>query len=426
MREHKLWVATGGLAMAMATMACAGGPGGGGGGTGGAGPDGGGGTGGTQGSDAATGDRSTTANDAPAASDGRAGDAAGGVGGGGGAGGGSGIDAASADRPAWDGAGPICGEQTTPIMISPKTPDVVLGFDRSGSMGQPFGTSTRYRTVQPLLKGLVTKYEDRIRWGYEEFPAAKKPKGCWATGVCIRPDFLNAAPINKAIDIPPGNGGTCMSPPRPEPATDSGSTPTPDSVRNVREFYQDFQDGVKERYLLLATDGEPACGLDGTPRMTPDDQLRFCDQTVDQIRMLLAAGVKTVVLGVSEEVADSACLDRMAQAGGAVNQAGPLAYYDAKDPALLEKHLSEIVAGLAKPACRVDLTSAPADHARVAVFFNKVQVPWDPTGMNGWSYAPGSTTQILIHGTYCTDLQAYRVSEIGVLFGCPPCVGTAC
>ncbi len=341
-----------------------------------------------------------------------------GAGGGPGGGGGGGIRDGGAPGP--DGAvsfevgSMTCGEMTTAIPFSPKTPDVVIAFDVSGSMSNSFGTGTRYTTERDIMVPLVNTYQDRIRWGYEEFPR----KNCFGSGgacpdklcatigcagaVVVQPAFMNAAMVNAHVEnkVNPSCGG-------------GAGTPTPGALRLIREFYAGFVDGIKERYVLLSTDGEPnQCNGDE------------CNKSVAEITAMLNQGVKTIVLGVSQDVGASSCLNRMAMAGGVPRPGGPPHYYAGSDPASLKKYLEEIVTGIAKPSCKIDLTSPPPDATKVGVFFDKKQIPWDPARKNGWDYAPGSTTQIIIYGSYCTSLETFAVKDLGVLYGCPPCGGT--
>ncbi len=416
--ERALLSCLGGLTLATACSA----PSAGGGGAAGAG--GGGEAGGNAGSDATLADGGGGQQaDGRRDTAGRGGGAGGGAGGAGG-GSGDGPDAAP-DRTVvgLEDGGRTCGELTTNIPYVPKTPDVVIAFDRSKSMDRAFGTGTRYATERDLLKPLVTMYQDRIRWGFEEFPSkgAAESGACYAGRVCVTPAPMNAAAVNAAIDTP-----TCVASARPPPkSTIYAGTPTPDALRNAREFYRALTDGIKDRYVLLSTDGEPVCSLDGGgPGWGEMGTARFCDEAVAEVKMLLADGVRTVVLGVSEEVAASACLERLAVAGGAPNPAAPPSFYRAADPASLEKYLGEIVRGIAKLSCFVDLTMSPPDAAKVALFFDRTQVPWDPSRKDGWEYDPANPLRILIYGSYCAKLEGSDVKEIAVRYGCPPCRGT--
>ncbi len=293
-----------------------------------------------------------------------------------------------------------CGEQTAKLPHAPSTPDVIIAFDKSASMLSQFGVGkTRYTTERDLLKPLVMQYQDRIRWGYLEFPQLTPPMAI------VAPVLNNAAKVNAAID----DCGPMLD--TRNPPCDRGSgTPTSTAIMRARNFYAGLNDGIKNRYVLLSTDGEPT-------------NAGGCDAVITELNMLRTAGVKTIVLGVSDQVAASVCLDRMADAGGAPRPGMPK-YYESKTPELLAMHLSEIIGGFAKPSCEIDLTMAPSDPSLVAVFFDGKQIPYDPTRMNGWTFEPGSTTRIIIHGSYCTRLQGFEFMTIDVKFGCPPCGGT--
>ncbi len=326
---------------------------------------------------------------------------------GGGGGGGAVVDAAAADFGVSSDVGKSCGEQTTPIMFNPKVPDVLIAFDKSSSMHvNKIGMRSRYEVERDLLVPLVSQYEDLIRWGYEEFPKDTSTEGCpdgpfcCGTPVIVPPDFLNAMKVNAQINI--------------SKIGIRAGTPTASGLEICRKFYDGFVDNVSERYVLLSTDGEPTCG-------TGDE----CNAPEAQVKMLAAGGVKTVVLGVSEEVQHSDCLNRLALAGGVPRPGGPPHFYPGTNAADLEKYLKEIVAGLAKPPCTIDLASLPPDAQKVAVYFDDKQIPWDPGNSDGWNYdPPGSFNRIRIYGAHCTNLQTFKVKKIDVIYGCPPCGGT--
>ncbi len=357
---------------------------------------------------------------------GSGGSGSGGGGASGGSAGSSGPDAGFDSFVLSDG-GQVCGEQQTPIPHSPSTPDVVILFDHSRSMDEKFGTSTRYGTERDILKPLVAMHQRRIRWGFERFPireSCPSPTGCCAEQVCIQPALDNAAKVHAGIDDthpfcarlpdPPGTP-TCGSGPGQAgcPST-VGATPSHVALRAAREFYAGFKDGVTDRYVLLSTDGEPSCN-------TTND---LCAASVDEIKRMLAMGVKTIVLGLSEDVASSMCLQRMGAAGGGPRAGQNPAYYPARDPAALQTFLNEIIAGIAKPPCKIDLDAMPIDRDRVAVFFDNKQIPRDPGRTNGWEYDPSEPRRILIYGSYCTNVETFQVNTIDVKFGCPPCGGT--
>jgi hypothetical protein len=296
--------------------------------------------------------------------------------------------------------GPVCGRQTTPLEFTPVVPDVLIVFDKSGSMSQRFGTGTRLTTERDLLAPLVTEYQDRVRWGFQEFPLNTAAMACPAGMSCC------AGPV--AVGIAPMNGMAVANAISPRLGSESRiNTPTPHALKLAREYYAGLNDGISERYVLLSTDGEPNC-----PSSPP-----ACDASEQEVKGLLAAGVKTFVLGVSEEVGASQCLDRLARAGGAPRKMGPPFYFPAKDPALLKEYLNEIIGQIAKPSCRLRLNAAPPDPKNVALYFDGVEVPRDPNHMNGWDY--DGTMQIVLYGSPCSRVEAAMVKNIQILFGCP-------
>lgn len=312
----------------------------------------------------------------------------------------------------WDGGGPTCGEMTSPIPHEPRTPDVIIAFDRSGSMDIAFGSGTRYTTERDILKPLVVKYEDLIRWGYEEFPIKVTDPGkpacpagmsCCGDKVSVPPAFKNAVAVNARIET--ARMGYDLA------------TPTASGLKNVKDFYAGFTDGIKDRYVLLSTDGVPNCS--GAGKVSGD----ACGDAVSEVSALLAMGVKTIVLAVSEEVAMAPCMEMLAAAGGAPRPGGPPSYYPSTTPDELKKALGDLVGGLAKPSCVIDLTKTPPDPKKVAVFADGVQVPWDPGHADGWDYDPPPNT-IRVFGSWCTKVETFMVKELSVRFGCPPCGAT--
>src|SRR5436190_14222978 len=71
-----------------------------------------------------------------------------------------------------DGTGaevPICGETHT-LDFQRRPADVLILFDRSESMLTEFSTGTRYSVVAERLGELVDVYQDKLRFGFQQFP----------------------------------------------------------------------------------------------------------------------------------------------------------------------------------------------------------------------------------------------------------------
>src|SRR5687767_422864 len=62
----------------------------------------------------------------------------------------------------YDGGGeiPQCGYTARTLEVEPRLSDVLIVFDRSGSMSNAFGTGTRYSVEAELLTDMVVTYQD--------------------------------------------------------------------------------------------------------------------------------------------------------------------------------------------------------------------------------------------------------------------------
>src|SRR5262249_17921387 len=89
----------------------------------------------------------------------------GGNGGGRGAGGGAGGAGGSGGPAGRDGGAdaPVCGEQT--FMLERVPPKVLIVLDRSGSMGWPATTGTRWSNVTAAINTVVMSLQAVIEWG---------------------------------------------------------------------------------------------------------------------------------------------------------------------------------------------------------------------------------------------------------------------
>jgi hypothetical protein len=230
-------------------------------------------------------------------------------------------------------------------------PEVIISFDRSGSMRDPFGTGTRYTIARDVLTKLVQEFQNKIRFGYEQFPSQSLRcgtqtgpgnviiiGGCCGEPVSIPPAINNATAVASALARAAPNGGT----------------PTHTAMREVRTFYRNNPSNGRARFVLLSTDGEPNfCNATGGDTKAVTD-------TVAEIRGMSGEGVKTIVLGLSEVGFGTDALDRMAIAGGAARAGGKPAYYPAKNPAELEQALRSILTGVSQ-TCNPDAGTPGTD-----------------------------------------------------------------
>jgi hypothetical protein len=326
----------------------------------------------------------------------------------------------------WPGDGPssprdACGE-TRPLSFQLRAADVLLVFDRSDSMATEFSTGTRYSITAAMLGDLVDLYQDKVRFGFQEFPDQRACPPEHAPGCCAGPPAVpvalsSGAPVRAAIAA----------------AQPGGSTPTAEALRRAREYYAGLDDGVAERYVLLSTDGQPSC--DSTGHLAEADVLDAdgkriagaCYDALVEVDKLVAAGISLVVLGVAADDPGprSSCLEELARRGR-----GPMApvtpgdrpwFFPATDRDKLELALQQIFGGVIQPPCSLSLRQTPPDPEQVSVLLDGHQVPRNRN--YGWDFeSPDDTQQIHFYGEYCNRLHRFQVSTIDVRWGCPPCL----
>jgi hypothetical protein len=234
-----------------------------------------------------------------------------------------------------------------PATPAPGTPEVLIALDRSGSTSRPLSTGgpSRLEVMVTALRDLVRRYEGRVRWGYLEFPmntyerACPGGLACCAGGALVAPSPFGFQAIDQVLQTSsrctPGASGGC--------GEVRVGTPTWDALRVARELYAAPGDG-RARYVLLATDGEPGCS--SFPNA--------CNASEEEARRLLAAGVRTIVLGVGQDAAASACLGRLALAGGAPRPGGPPHHHAGIEPESLRAYFDHGVLGPAAACPRGD------------------------------------------------------------------------
>ena len=156
--------------------------------------------------------------------------------------------------------------------------------------------------------------------------------------------------------------------------------------------------------MLLITDGKQsgcssAGGDSGTTQLIKD--------------LLKTDKVATYVVGFGSEV-DPAQLDVFAAAGGKP-AIGAKAFYDASD----QKSLDTALASIAKQGlgCVYKLTQLPANLSAIYVFLDNIEVKRDTTHTGGWDFNP-STHQVTFYGQTCQDLQAGKIKDIDIVYGC--------
>ena len=309
-----------------------------------------------------------------------------------------------------DVGGGMCGFVTSTMIRS--TTDVLLVLDRSSSMGKSLvsdclctagtgdeggsvcsgtaGCTDRWTAVKGAVVQVIASTAD-IHWGVELFPT---PAG----SLCS---------VSPTPQLPVGHDSGAMAQAQLDANSPAGNTPTAAAISAATAYLSALTD-QSLRVIVLATDGEPNCGV-GQSSPTGND----LEATVAAITAAGRAGFLVYVLGAGPSVGD---LDTMAQAGGTAR------HYPATSPEQLSAAFSMISQVLT--SCTFTLADPPPDPNNVAVYENKQLVPKDST--NGWNFGT-TTSTILLLGSYCDNLRVAETTTVQILFGCPggafqPCI----
>lgn len=330
----------------------------------------------------------------------------------------AGADAGPRRPPGTIADAPACGEQR--FRLEPgMTPDILVVFDKSGSMSAAIGDNdTRWEVMTAALKSVVTNTEQVINWGLSLFPS-------------------NESCGDARVDVPvgPGHGGSIRT--KLGGTGPSGNTP----IRTAVALGHTYLSGLARqnpRYLLLATDGAPDCASGCTCRpgrgpcatnMCRADDGACTAPCIDRgpdgpgsvqaVRDAAAGGTTVIVVGLMTGRDEEQTLNELALAGGFPRVGGPPHYFLADSGEELEEALVNITGLIV--SCTFPLEDPPPDPDNIDVVLDGMRVPRDRE--NGFELG-GDGRSIVFHGEACEKLQRMgamgRAPDIQATFGCPP------
>ena len=285
-----------------------------------------------------------------------------------------------------------CGSMTSTAKRQPA--DVLLVLDRSSSMQwstaddencsrNATDCTARWPALTTAVSTTLTNTSDTIHWGLKLYTS---PNG-------------SACTVNSGVEVPIAATAVPDIEAQIARTSPSNYTPTAQAIEAATAYLQTVDD-PNDKYILLATDGEPNCAPGQRSTITENVQ-----GTVDALAAAKAAGFPVYVIGIGPSVGN---LDNFAQAGGTNN------YYPATSP----EALTEAFASISKLVATCTFTSEepPPDPNNVAVYLNKQLVPKDDA--DGWSFGSDSQT-INLNGAACEEAMAASGSQVQILFGCP-------
>ena len=307
------------------------------------------------------------------------------------------------DSPQMGGDSANCGLQYFDVERRPA--DVLLVLDRSRSMqDKPDGataSTSKWDLTVPALNQVITETNSAVSWGMKLFPEGQNTTAC------------SAATITDTIHVPlaPGNAAAVVGAiGATTPAGDG--TPTGAAIGAATRYLAGLQTQAN-RYIVLATDGEPSCSASG------DDGAAARSYAVSAVTEAWKQGFPVFVVGVATSK-DSAtkALNDMAVAGGMPRlDPNPLAtrYYLANTQSELSSALRAITREVA--SCVFPLNQPPPVPNNIGLKVDGVLVPRDGSRQNGWEYGSTGSDTVEVYGAACEQIQA-GARDVQVIYAC--------
>lgn len=282
-----------------------------------------------------------------------------------------------------DGSGLSC-EEVVSLKVEVVTfpPDLLFVLDRSSSMAQPLtpgGFDPKWEVVIDALSLVAETYGDTVYPGLLPFPAYADTCGSGHVEVTPSPDSgKNFTQYLEGVSL--GGAGS----------------PLHTSLRNAIANFGGRAANPNGRYVLVASDGLPNCTT------MPQDAI---DESIDAVRDLKSAGIKTYVVGIATEDDAAGVLDDLAAEGGTGH------YYPADSSGDLISVLDEITSSVSQVSCEYTLDDGPDAAADLEVKIGYSEVPYSPDHTNGYDYDPVTHT-LTFWGEACEDLRTSGDAQI--------------
>ena len=282
--------------------------------------------------------------------------------------------------------------------------DVLLVLDRSGSMDYSitedcycsnaavkYGSvctdttncTTRWDAVKPAV-GTTLSSSSYVNWGLKFFPSAGANQSCTE---------------NLTMEVPVSPTSATDVETQVDNVVYEYSTPTAAAINAATAYLKTLNDG-NQKFILLATDGEPNCG--GNPPNSGTDDLTGATNAA---AAAYAAGYQVYVIGIGPNLDN---LTQLAKNGGTTD------FYKVSSPQDLATALSSISKLVG--SCNFNADQAPPDTKNVAVYVNGQRVDQDSN--NGWTFG-ASSQEIILTGDYCKQMSSGDKADVQILFGCP-------
>jgi hypothetical protein len=278
--------------------------------------------------------------------------------------------------------------------------DLLLVLDRSGSMVDPVTVNgmpvPKWGEVIAALDQVIKRTEPSVFWGLKLYPM-----GADSCGVPDGAEVGNAL-NNHAMVMGLANMNA--------PVSNGGSTPTQAAVRKATAALM-ASPSPNNKFILLATDGEPNCGMGFGGRGRSDAM-----GSIAAVADAQTAGISTFVVGVATAGSDAhETLNQMADKGGRPRADPAARYYPVTSRDELVATLEAIATQVG--SCTFPLSPPPPAPGNVAVDVDGMRVQKDPASTDGWSYGANNNS-IVIHGPTCERLKNGTAKNVQIIYGC--------
>jgi hypothetical protein len=309
-------------------------------------------------------------------------------------------------------ANTICAEQDFDIELLP--PQLMILLDRSASMTDSLGTSTKWQQAQPAIEHLVSTYQNQILFGFDAFPSSDGLDSCAVTDPVVV-DVVDSYANNSSVTA-------AMWATTPE----GGSTPLYCGLNILSEstYAPNFANPAATKYVVVVSDGIDLCGVGCCRAIFPGFPVE-CSATIGQFEDLAedlanTHDIKTFVIGFADSSSDEVFEDQL----NAIASHGGTPFNEfllASNQTQLEEALDQIAGEVISCTYAIEDPGEEADPDEVNVYFDNAAVGFDAGCANGagWDWADASHSAILFCPEACDNLRSLEVDNIGITFGCP-------
>lgn len=312
----------------------------------------------------------------------------------------------------------FCGNKYVQLPYRARAAQLVVVLDRSSAMQTSFGGGTRESNAEQVLLDAIEKYQGKIKFGFEQFPANSSDKGysdCQHNDCCagsvVPPTIEAFNSINGLLQCGGTSGSTC-----PAASYDSASYAAIEQVRDYCNKYKSDDD----RYVLLVTASEPSCSALA-------DSKDACSRALSAASDLGNSWIRVVVLSVGYQPDSGSCLVRISQTGSFLSMpANANTLYTPSSVYALNDDVNGLFAAVAETSCTFDSIDVPPSGAQLVVSMGNSTnaIPQvDSTDKDGWSFANSAHTTITFSGWACDQYANSKYTTISVGYTCYPCGG---